>query len=575
MQRSRAQARGSRRRSGREMIAKGLPRKRRSLLRQAGSTSVIAGLAVLTGFLLDVVIAASYGAGPITDSFFVAARLPLGAGALAVAAANQALVPAFATSLGKRTEQATWRLASIIITTTLAGGAVLVAAISLLAGPLVALTAPGLPAAEAKLAAELVPVTFAMIPLVVSSEVLRALLNARFSFVVPAATNIALSGTAAAVILATRHNPHAIAWAYLAGAVVQLTFISAFAMLNGFRYRPSLRLRDEHFRSVAKLSVRPIVAGGLNPVTRVAEQVLLSYLPTGSITIVAYGYRLISAVGGTIFFRSVMVTLLPRLTAAGSKPAELNKLAGQGLRIMLALSLPLTAFVAVLATPVALVVFQRGQFTREKALLLGTLITVYAFSLVGSGVQRALLAPFFALLDTRTPLRNTIYGVVANLVLLPAAVGAIALAGGPAVIGVAVAYSIAQYVNVAHAAYRVRSVAGSPWRGTAPLALKVALASGLSALAMLPAERWLELERPKTRLVELGGLVAVGLIGLVVLGGALGLLFFREIRHRRLRSGAGNGQGSSPGHGTDVTLRMAPVSETTVGTPEKAQREGV
>src|ERR1700694_4738991 len=336
MQRSRAQARGSRRRSGSEMIAKGLPRKRRSLLRQAGSTSVIAGLAVLTGFLLDVVIAASYGAGPITDSFFVAIRLPLGIGALAVAAANQALDPALAASLNKRSEQATWSLASILITCTLLAGAVLVGAAYLLARPLVALTAPGLPAAQGQLAADLIPITFALIPLVTSSEVLRALLNSRFSFVVPAATNIALSGTAAVVILLGRHDAHVIAWAYLAGAIVQLTFIAAFAIRNGFRLRPSLRLRDEHFQSVARLSVRPLVSGALNPVTRVAEQILLSFMPAGSITIVAYGYRLISAVGGTIFFRSVMVTLLPRLSAVESKPEELNRLTRQGVRIMLA-----------------------------------------------------------------------------------------------------------------------------------------------------------------------------------------------------------------------------------------------
>lgn len=544
------------------MIDTNRPQRRgRSLLRQAGSTSVVAGLAVLTGFLLDVVIAATYGAGPITDAFFVAARLPLGVGALVVAAANQALVPAFAMSLGKRSEAATWRLASIIITTTLVGGAALVALVSLIARPLVTITAPGLPASEATLAAQLMPVTFAMVPLVMSSEVLRALLNARFSFVVPAATNLALSGTAAAVILLTRHHPQAIAWAYLAGAVVQLTFISVFALRNGFRYRPSLRLRDDHFQSVVRLSVRPIVAGGLNPLTRIAEQVLLSYLPTGSITIVAYGYRLISAVGGTIFFRSVMVTLLPRLSAAESKPAELNRLTAQGLRIMLGLSLPLTALIAVLATPMALVVFQRGRFTAANAILLGALISVYAFSLVGSGVQRALLAPFFALLDTKTPLRNTIYGVVANLALLPVAVGAIAAAGGPPVLGVGVAYSLSQYVNVGHAAYRVRSIAGSPWRGLGSFVLKVALASGLSALVMLPMELWLGLDRPQPRLVALAGLVAVGLVGLAVMGGALGLLFMNEIRRRRQGKG----------------LRPAPPvpNEVAIAVPEAAQREGI
>ena len=530
----------------------GRPRGRRSLLQQAGSTSVVAGLAVLIGFLLDIVIAAKYGAGPITDSFFVAARVPLGVGALAVAAFNQALVPAFATSLTKRGEQATWRLASIIVTCTLLVGAFLVAAAYLLAAPLVAVTAPGLPAGEAKLAAELVPVTFALIPLVTSSEVLRALLNARFSFVVPAATNVALSGTAAAVILLLQHDAHVLAWAYLAGAALQIIFISLFATRNGFRYRPSLRLRDAHFQSVARLSVRPIIAGGLNPVTRIAEQIMLSFLPSGSITIVAYGYRLISAVGGTIFFRSVMVTLLPRLAAVASKPDELKRLTGQGLRIMLALSVPMTAFIAILGQPGAVVVFQRGRFTRAEALLLGAVIAVYAFSLVGSGVQRALLAPFFALLDTRTPLRATIYGVVANLVLLPIAVGGLILVGGPPVIGVPAAFSLAVYVNVAYAAYRVRSVAGSPWQGLGLFTGKLVGASILSAIAMAVAESWLALDRPHSRLLELAGVAAAGAVGLVVLGLALGLMDLGRLRRTGFRQWA--------------HLRSAPQNEIT-GTP--------
>ncbi len=507
-------------------------RPRRSLLRQAGSTSVIAMLAVLAGFGLDIVIAATYGAGPITDSFFVAARIPLGVWALAVAAANQALVPAFSASLTKRTEKDTWRLASILISATIVVGALIDAVVWLLPSPLVALTAPGLPAAEAALAAQLIPITFGVIPLVVSSEILRALLNARYSFVIPAATNIALSVTAAGLILITHHDPHVIAMAYLAGACVQITFVATFAFRNGFRFRPSLRVRDEHFDSVARLSVRPIIAGGLNPVARVAEQVLLSYLPTGSITIIAYGYRLISAVGGTVFFRSVMVTLLPRLSAADSDPKELNRLTRQGLRIMLALSIPLTVFVAVLALPGAVVVFQRGRFTRQEALLLGTVITVYAVSLIGSAVQRALQAPFFAVLDTRTPLRTTVYGVIANLVALPIAVYGIAFLGGPAIIGVPIAFAIGTYAMAGQAAYRVRAIAGAPWRGLGLFTVKLLTAAVPAAIAMLVTEALLKLDTPHNRWVELAGTLGTGAIGSVVLAVAGGLLFYKELHVR-------------------------------------------
>ena len=167
--------------------------------------------------------------------------------------------------------------------------------------------------------------------------------------------------------------------------------------------------------------VRPTTGAGLNPVARLAEQILVSFLPPGSITILNYGYRLISAIGGTVFFRSVIVALIPRLTEAHNHDDQeaVRRLTGVGMRIMLAISLPLTAFMAVLSQPGAIAVFHRGSLTRASAALLGVLLAVYSISLVGSAVQRALLAPFMARLDTRTVLRNTIYGVVANLVLLP------------------------------------------------------------------------------------------------------------------------------------------------------------
>jgi hypothetical protein len=94
----------------------------------------------------------------------------------------------------------------------------------------------------------------------------------------------------------------------------------------------------------------------------------------------------------------------------------------------------------------------------------------------------------------------------------------------------------------------------------------------LSALAMVPAERWLGLDRPNSRFGEIAGLVEVGAIGLVVLGSALGLLFFKELRRRGTR-GRGNGQNGSTG--TEVTLRVSPQNETNEVAPEEAQREGV
>jgi putative peptidoglycan lipid II flippase len=522
----------------------------RAIFRQSGLTGIAAGAGLIAGLILDISIAFRFGAGPNTDSFFVAGRIAIGLAAVVTAAANQALVPAFRTSLTQRGERSTDRLISMVVAIVLIVGAALVLLTWLLASPLVHVTAPGLkPATDYPLAASMVPVMFA--------EVMRAYLNARFAFVAPALMTVVLNGLAAAMIIVLpivgwRGDVHLVAYAFLAGAAAQAVFMYAMAVRQGLRVRPVLDLADEQLRSLGRLCVRPLGAGGLNPVARTGEQFMVSFLPPGSITVLNYGFLVISAVGGTVFFRSVIVALIPRITDAHNRDgqAEVRRYTALGIRIMLAISVPLTAFMAVLGKPAAIAVFYRGKFLLPAAELLGTVLIVYSVALVGSAVQRALLAPFYARLDTRAPLRNAFYGVLANMVLLPLLVLPLGLKHQYAIVGVALAYSLAQYVNVAHAWYRLNKIDGNPGEGVLPFAVKLLLASIVSAAVMIGAGLALNLYDPHLDRIQLLIRTPVdGLLGLGVLLAVLYLLAGGEIKSwgsllRRRRPPAGGGDAS-------------------------------
>jgi murein biosynthesis integral membrane protein MurJ len=504
----------------------------RAVIRQSGLTGIAAGASVAFGLLLDITIAARFGAGRATDSFFVAARIPLGLVAVVLVVANQALVPAFSTSITRNGYAATSKLVSRIVGTVLVSGAALLLVVSLLAHELIRVTAPGISESEVTTAASMVPIVFGIVPLIAVSEVMRAFLNARYAFIAPALMNVVLSGVAACVILfSPRHNITVVAFGYLAGAVCQVSFTVAMATRRGLRLRPALDPRNRELRAIGKLSLRPFAAAGLNPVARLGEQLMVSFLPPGSITILNYGYRLISAIGGTIFFRSVVVAIVPRLTEAHLRGdnRETLRITGLGMRIMLALSVPLTVFMAVLAKPAALAVFQRGNFTHASASLLGVVLAVYSISLVGSALQRVLLSPFFAKLDTRTPLRNTIYGVAANLVLLPLLTLPFGWGNPNAIIGIALAYSLAQFVNVAHAGYRLRSTIGSPVRGIGRLAPRLVAASAISGGAMVAAVMLFQLDDGLSRGTLLLRTALTGLGGALILAAAMMLLAGKDL----------------------------------------------
>jgi murein biosynthesis integral membrane protein MurJ len=542
----------------------------REVVRQSGLTGIAAFAAILSGLVLDVSIAAIYGAGTSTDAFFVAARLPLGLVAIVMVGANQALVPAITTSFERNGRAPTLRLVSILLNATLVGGLMLTGLIALIAEPLMRITAPGLSPQSLALAASLSRVMFLVVPLVALAEILRAYLNSRYSFVAPAAMNVIMNGLAAALIIGLSAGIVVVAWAYVAGALAQAVFMLVMAHRRDFRYVASFRFRDPHVTSVGRLLVRPLIGASLNPLARVGEQLFTSFMPTGSITVLNYAYRLISAIGGSVMFRSVIVAIVPRLTSATAKGdvPEIRRTTRLGVKIMLLLSLPLTAFMAVLAKPAALVVFRRAHFTRDNAMMLGVVLAVYSLSLVGSAVQRAMLAPFFSRLDTRTPLRNTFYGMAVNMLLLPICVLPFGRTEN-GIIGIAIAYSLAQYVNVAHAWYHMKRDLDLSMRGIGPTFWRLAGASLLSGAAMVGGYYALGMNVPSLRWMLLWKTVLDGLLGFGVLAGALALFGGGEVRQLmgmvrkpRPSEGPGGAPNDDPTDDPTVEETQAPGSET-------------
>lgn len=481
---------------------------RRALVRQSGGAGVAGMLAVLSGVAFDAVIAFTYGAGSASDAFFVASRIPLGLQAALTVASNQALVPLVSNWHTKEGATATNRRVTLVATAaTLLGLAVAIVG-ALAAWPLMALTAPGLGADGIGAAAAVARIMFFVVPLEALGDVFEAYLNARYSFVLPSGAKVVRNMTAVVVIVvagASGTDPATIAWGYLAGMALLIVIEIAWAAVKGWRYTPTLALRDPAVGEAGRLCVRPLAGAAVNPATRLVEQWFVSFLPSGAITISQYAYRVISAVGGTVFFRSVMVALIPRMTESTTTgdDDEVGRLTRTGVRIMIAIAFPLTVVTAILARPAVEAVFQRGKFDAQDAVLLGWVLVAYSLSLPGSGVQRALLGPFFARLDTRTPLRNTLYGNAANLLLLPVFMWVAGREDAWAVIAVGAAYSAAQYVHVAHAWWRLHHGLRIGLKGVGRFTVEILVGSVVYGAALYGLARALGLygELPRYQLL--------------------------------------------------------------------------
>ena len=450
---------------------------------------MLAAAGVLTGFAVDATIAALFGASAQTDAFFIAATIPFALASVLLASANQALVPLINSWFKDHGPDAAMERVgglmgtSLVLTTA-------IAAVGVALAPIIpSILAPGASAATRMSASEITALLFVTVITRVGAEVIRALLNARFSFAAPAsmpiAENLTVLGTT--LMLADRLGVPAVAVGYVAGGIVQLGYMYAVARMKGLRVRPRVRFRDPEIRVAFRLLRLPLAGTGLNMIARAVERFLASFLPAGSITILNYAWVIVNSLGGAIFFRSVVVALLPRLSEARRDDVVARRVVSDGVRLMALISIPLTAIVIALAEPLVRLFFQRGAFGATSAMLLGSVLAIYALQFPLDAITRVFLSFWYSRLDTRVPFHNVALGVALDVVFAAILVWPFGIRG------LALAYVLSSIGNLLHGYLtvdrRLQLHLSTLLRLLAKIVLASALAGGVAAatLAALPA----------------------------------------------------------------------------------------
>ncbi|GIV00046.1 MAG: hypothetical protein KatS3mg014_1661 [Actinomycetota bacterium] len=407
-----------------------------------------------------------------------------------------------------------------LLGTGLGVGAAIAAVGALLAPVLPWAIGAGADAGTKRAAVAMTALLFVTVATRIGAEVFRAALNARFSFVAPAAMPLVENLTVLATLLLFHGTlgVTAVAVGYVAGGVTQLTFVAAAAARRGLLVRPRLGLGREEARRIRRLLALPLAGAGLTMLARVAERLFASFLPPGQLTILGYGWVVVNSIGGTVFFRSVVVALLPRLAEARDDERATRSILTDGIRLMLLVSLPLLVALVVLAEPLVAVAFQRGRFGPAQAALLAQVIAVYALQFPFDAVTRAYMSYWFARLHTLVPFVNVVVMVVLDVTV------AAALFLPLGIFGIALAYDVAAVGYLLHGAWSVHRRVSLPGRALAADVARILAASGISGLVM-----WAVLQglRPDAnlagRLVRLVVPGAAGALALLVVLAVLGI----------------------------------------------------
>jgi putative peptidoglycan lipid II flippase len=379
-------------------------------------------LSRVLGFVRDAVIARVFGAGLMTDAFFVAFKIPnLLRRLFAEGAFSQAFVPILAEYKNRRGEAETRALVDHVAG-MLALALVVVVIIGVLAASwIVAISAPGFTTTPEKftLTVDLLRIVFPYILFIALTALAGGILNTWSRFAIPAFTPVLLnlSFIAFALFAAPYFDPpvKALAWAVFCGGLLQLALQLPFLARIGMLPRLRIDFRDEGMRRVLRQMAPAVFGVSVGQVSLLINTIFASFLVTGSVTWLYFADRLMEFPAGMLGV-ALGTILLPSLSKCHAEESgqAYSELLDWGLRLVLLLAVPAAVALALLAVPLITTLFHYGAFTATDVINTRNAVIAYSVGLVALIAVKVLAPGFYAKQDIRTPVKFAVITLVAT-----------------------------------------------------------------------------------------------------------------------------------------------------------------
>ena len=412
----------------------------------------------LLGFIREMLIAAKFGSGVETDTFFIALTATGLFTSLLTSSLSTTMIPVMSEveekegKEGKRSH--TNNLLNIIILVSLA-----VVMLGWLFAPLIIkILAHGFEGDQFNLAVTMMRIGLPVVIFAGIVGVYRGYLQSELMFLESAAASFPFNFTYIFFLL------------FLSGLfgikglmVTSVLAVGAQILIqfpgikkSGYQYRFFIDIKDQYIKKIFYLILPVLVSIAVNDLNVIVDRSLASTLIEGSISALNYSNRLNSFILA-IFITAIATVLFPMLSKEAAKESHDNfkKLIRNGVNIILLITIPATVGMIVLTQPVVRLAFERGAFDPVATQMTSAALLFYSLGLVGMALRPFMERVYYSLQDTKTPMLNGVFAVGLNIALNFILIKSMAHSG------LALATSIATTITTGSLIYGLKKKIGS------------------------------------------------------------------------------------------------------------------
>lgn len=443
-----------------------MTQERQNIARAAGGIGLATLASRILGFIRDVILAKLFGATMASDAFYLAYRIPSMLRELfAEGSMSAAFIPVFSQTLTQQDRAEARRLASAAFTVLLLLLSVVTLIAIVFAPWIVRVIAPGFGDELGKfnLTVMLSRFMFPYLMFISLAALAMGILNSLRAFFVPALSPVLFNVViiASVVWLSPRLTEPIFGAAVgvtlggLAQFLVQVPSLKKRGMLPGL----SRNLLHPGVKRIGWLILPTMIGLSVTQVNILVNSLLASFLPEGSLSYLYYGMRLVLFPLG-IFGVALGTAILPSLShqAAAGRLDELKATLAFGLRMVSFIIVPAMVGLIALRVPIIHLFLEHGVFSPEATRGTASAVLFYSLGLPAFAGVRILVAAFYSLQDTRSPVKIAVVAMVVNIVLNLLLMGPLKHGG------LAFATSLSALLNLSLLAWTLhRRLEGLPW----------------------------------------------------------------------------------------------------------------
>ena len=402
-------------------------RAHQGIAKAAGIVAAGTVLSRILGFARDMILAKIFGATVAADAFYVAFRVPnLLRELFAEGSMSAAFIPVFTEYLSKKSRPEAKELARSAFTTLSLLLMTLVFFGIVFSVPLIGVIAPGFlrDPAQFRLTIDLTRIMFPFLLFISLAALAMGILNSTRHFAPPAFSSGVFNVVNIVFILAGAsffsEPAYGAAWGVVFGGLAQFLVQLPTLYQEGFSlsFRRPIWPLHPGVAQMGRLLAPTTLGLSVTQINLLVNTYLASSLPTGSVSYLYYGMRLIHFPLG-IFAIALSTALLPTLSsqAAKNEIGALRQTFSFGLRLVFFITFPAMMGLIFLRVPIVHLLFEHGAFDRTATLGTAAAVLFYAAGLWAFAGLRIVVPVFYSLQDTKTPVKIGLVAVAANIIL--------------------------------------------------------------------------------------------------------------------------------------------------------------